>query len=298
MADDTRENFFSKKSTKSPKMKWRKVLYEDQHVPDNYVSDTFLDEMRKNLNTRNYQYWPVVRESGVVTQQISSVCIFAVVFIYMKIAWLTPQMLFVFSSVLTSIGYVLNDLIDGGEARRQSERRRRDDFSTVVMFISFGFGLSPILMTLTETISTDTIYAMTTIMLLANVLFHDYGTNAAVVSGALSFNAAIFASVCLASRLPSTWHGFASVTFAVEVFALWPQFRRKVKAHNPRCHVPMTIVTGLVAAGCIYSVSTVMAVIFVIIHIFITFICPMLLIHLQPYKNTIHGPWDEAMIQD
>lgn len=27
---------------------WRKVLYKDQGVPDNYVDESFLDEMRKN----------------------------------------------------------------------------------------------------------------------------------------------------------------------------------------------------------------------------------------------------------
>lgn len=28
--------------------KWRKCLYEDQGVPDNYVDSSFLDEMKKN----------------------------------------------------------------------------------------------------------------------------------------------------------------------------------------------------------------------------------------------------------
>jgi len=28
--------------------RWRKILYEDQGVPDNYVDESFLDEMRKN----------------------------------------------------------------------------------------------------------------------------------------------------------------------------------------------------------------------------------------------------------
>jgi phosphatidylinositol N-acetylglucosaminyltransferase subunit C len=55
-----------------------------------------------------------------------------------------------------------------------------DDLKTSVVFLTFGLGMSPIMMTLTETISTDTIYAMTFFMLLANLLFHDYGTNAAV----------------------------------------------------------------------------------------------------------------------
>ena len=55
-----------------------------------------------------------------------------------------------------------------------------DDFKSAILYLVFGAGLSPILMTLTKTISTDTIYAMTTIMLLANLLFHDYGANAAL----------------------------------------------------------------------------------------------------------------------
>lgn len=49
------------------------------------------------------------------------------------------------------------------------------------------------------------------------------------VSQSLSLNAAIFASVCLASRLPTMWHAFATVTLAVEIFALWPVLRRQLK---------------------------------------------------------------------
>ena len=55
-----------------------------------------------------------------------------------------------------------------------------DDVKTVLIFITFGYALSPVLMTLTDTISTDTIYAMTVFMLLANLLFHDYGASAAM----------------------------------------------------------------------------------------------------------------------
>jgi len=55
-----------------------------------------------------------------------------------------------------------------------------DDVKTGGVFLTFGLGMSPIMMTLTESISTDTIYAMTFFMLLANLLFHDYGTNAAM----------------------------------------------------------------------------------------------------------------------
>ena len=49
------------------------------------------------------------------------------------------------------------------------------------------------------------------------------------VSGVLSLNTGLFASVCLASRLHSSWHSFALVTFAIQVFALWPALRRNLR---------------------------------------------------------------------
>jgi hypothetical protein len=30
------------------KKRWRKVLYEDSGKPDNYIDDTFLDDLKKN----------------------------------------------------------------------------------------------------------------------------------------------------------------------------------------------------------------------------------------------------------
>jgi phosphatidylinositol glycan class C protein len=48
------------------------------------------------------------------------------------------------------------------------------------VFAGFSYGLSPVLVSLTETVSTDTIYAMTTMMLLGNLVFHHYGANGAL----------------------------------------------------------------------------------------------------------------------
>ena len=70
-------------------------------------------------------------------------------------------------------------------------------------YLALCYGLSPILITLTRTISEDTIYAMTALMLFAYLLFYDYRPSASMTSSPISLNAAIFASVCLASRLPS-----------------------------------------------------------------------------------------------
>ena len=52
------------------------------------------------------------------------------------------------------------------------------------------------------------------------------------VSSSVSLNAAIFAAVCLASRLPSAFHGFVLVSLAVLIFALFPDFRVRCKVQH------------------------------------------------------------------
>jgi len=47
VSDAGKENIFFPAQIKKQKP-WRKVLYEDQGVPDNYVDESFLDEMKKN----------------------------------------------------------------------------------------------------------------------------------------------------------------------------------------------------------------------------------------------------------
>ncbi|XP_025781989.1 phosphatidylinositol N-acetylglucosaminyltransferase subunit C [Puma concolor] len=99
--------------------KWQKVLYERQPFPDNYVDRRFLEELRKNIHARKYQYWAVVFESSVVIQQLCSVCVFVVIWWYMDEGLLAPQWLFGTGLASSLIGYVLFDLIDGGEGRKK-----------------------------------------------------------------------------------------------------------------------------------------------------------------------------------
>ncbi|KAL3871367.1 hypothetical protein ACJMK2_039373 [Sinanodonta woodiana] len=282
--------------------RWKKILYEDQSVDDNYVDSSFLDELKKNLCTRKYDYWTVVRASGVVTQQISSVCIFVIVFIYMDSKILSAENLCVSVLTLTVLGYIINKLLVRRSSRfskTSSSRTILDDLKTLLIFTGFSYGLSPVLVSLTETISTDTVYAMTTVMLLANLLFHDYGaTEAAIVSQSLSLNAALFASVCLASRLNTPWHAFATVTFAIQIFAIWPVFKRNLMQSIPAAQPLLTALLGMFTFLTLLTVSTPAAILFGLVHLFINFVCPAWLISLQPYKNNIYGPWDEATIND
>ncbi|XP_014668765.1 PREDICTED: phosphatidylinositol N-acetylglucosaminyltransferase subunit C-like isoform X1 [Priapulus caudatus] len=286
-------------------LKWKRVLYEKQDVPDNYVDETFLDELRKNVNTTTYSFWPTVLESGVVTQQLSSVIIFVDSFVLMQEGEVSPHTLFAVSALLTLIAYVIYKSTasagtvsiseqDGGN----EESCIVDDIKAAITFLALAYGLAPILATLTESISTDTIYAMSTAMLLANLVLYDYGPSAAIVSGTVSFNAAMFASVCLASRLPTLWHTFATVTLSAEMFAMLPIFRKRLKGcYGSRVQAMMTLVLGLVALAGLWHISPPCAALFLILHTFITFVCPLWLLQIQPFKDNIHGPWDEAEIR-
>lgn len=63
---------------------WRKVLWEHQPFPDNYVDRRFLEELRRNEGIRQYRYWAVVKEAGFVGQQLSCVAIFITLWLYME----------------------------------------------------------------------------------------------------------------------------------------------------------------------------------------------------------------------
>ena len=102
------------------------------------------------------------------------------------------------------------------------------------LFVFTLLGLSPILKTLTADTSDDTIWALSVLFFLGNLLLHDYTcshTTNIEYPGSLSTNAAIFASVLLASRLPSNGHVFVLMLFAVETFALFPLLRRSIKVY-------------------------------------------------------------------
>ena len=49
------------------------------------------------------------------------------------------------------------------------------------------------------------------------------------VSSAISLNASVFASVCLASRLSSSLDAFVMVALAVQLFAFFPELRTSLR---------------------------------------------------------------------
>ncbi|KAI1079577.1 GPI2-domain-containing protein, partial [Whalleya microplaca] len=189
--------------------------------------------------------------------------------------------------------------------------------SAVLIYFTL-LGLSPILKSLTRSTSSDSIWAMSFWLLAINIFFYDYSGGVGVkFPASLSTNAALMASTVLASRLPSTGQVFSLTLFSIEVFGLFPVFRRYARHRSWRYHVALSVLlvvgagggVGLIlggggggekdgagAASSCWPWKSGLGGVLVAAVVAIVAMggCSMWLIGLQKYKNAINGPWDQA----
>ena len=269
---------------------WKKNLYENTDYPDNYTDKTFLEELKKNVHITEISPLTAVLGAGLVTQEMCIVVFFVIVYVYLYNGWTEPETVFVQSSLVAAVGYLTYRIL---LTNKNYYDVMVKDLRTVLIFVVFGYVLSPILKTLTDTISTDTIYAMTTFMMIIHLIFFDYGVSAAIVSSSLSLSAAIFGSVCLASRLASPFHAFVLLSNAVECFVLLP-----ILLSKGRGSVIVLAAMITVAIFALWTVSLIMMFLFVCVTLFVTVLCPFWFLRWQNYKDNIYGPWDEAVVHD
>ncbi|ETN46146.1 uncharacterized protein HMPREF1541_00330 [Cyphellophora europaea CBS 101466] len=228
-------------------------------------------------------------------------------------------------------------------ARNQA---RLKTFKSALLIYFALLGLSPILKSLTKSTSSDSIWALATWLLIINIFFFDYRSlTPSTLSGAstrsttrpmpstpatshsqappfpssLSTNAALMASTVLASRLPSTSSVFSLTLFSIQVFGLFPVFRRHLRSVSLPLHVLLTTALILLSTSslnlilsqsythtygdCGYCLSWLWHVVFrgftgIVVFggstVFMMGACSWWLIGLQRYKNVVIGPWDTA----
>ncbi|PHH88182.1 hypothetical protein CDD83_7872 [Cordyceps sp. RAO-2017] len=192
--------------------------------------------------------------------------------------------------------------------RENRVHQRLETIKSALLIYSTLLGLSPILKSLTRSTSSDSIWAMSFWLLAINIFFFDYsGAVGAKIPASLSTNAALMASTVLASRLPSTKQVFSLTLFSIEVFGLFPVFRRHVRHRSWRYHVVQTVLlvlgaglgVGMVlgdaqAGGWPWKSGMVGMAVGVLMAGLAAGGCSWWLIGLQKYKNEIRGPWDPA----
>ena len=110
-------------------------------------------------------------------------------------------------------------------------------------------------------------------------------------------------STVLASRLPSTTHVFSLTLFSIEVFGLFPVFRRHLRHVSWRGHLVLTIALVLGAGGVSgitlskdggWQAMLLGMLLWCVGATLGMGCCSWWLIGLQRYKNVVVGPWDPA----
>ena len=175
-----------------------------------------------------------------------------------------------------------------------------DLFNRTVLLSGCLMGLSPVLKTLTSTYSTDTVWALTISLCILHVVFHDYSYMIRVrpaspqrYQGHLSLNAAIFASVVLASQFALTMQVFAFELFAFELFAGFPILARQLRRRSLQAYKWLTVCMVVAIAWFLAQLGTpIITYAYVVGIVFISFVGPFFLKLVQRYKNEIRGPWD------
>ncbi|KAI2639333.1 GPI2-domain-containing protein [Xylaria nigripes] len=180
--------------------------------------------------------------------------------------------------------------------------------SAVLIYFTL-LGLSPILKSLTRSTSSDSIWAISFWLLTINIFFYDYsgGVGGVKFPASLSTNAAIMASTVLASRLPSTGQVFSLTLFSIEVFGLFPVFRRYARHQSWTYHVAISVMLVIGAGAGVGMIlggegdgirpwknGLLGVLVAALIAILAMGGCSWWLISLQKYKNAINGPWDQA----
>ena len=372
--------------------------------PDNYTDPpTFLSHLQRNPRLRPYDFWPLVADSTVIVQHISSVAIFVCSFVGIYQQRVSPVSVVSWGTASTVLGWALWDFWAGQEAKSKaipepsnhygdfmngsalsgasspvsstaptpltqnsdsgiglgltlatsnlSPRKRHSHSysqtsvssgpsptishhpsimrlhgpsttsnpnalahsrlatakSAILIYIAL-LGLSPILKTLTGSTTSDSIWSMTCSLMCINIFFFDYSGGVGVkFPASLSTNAALMASTVLASRLPSTTHVFSLTLFSIEVFGLFPVFRRHLRHFSWHGHLLLTLALVIGAGAALgttlskkplweggWKRAVAGAVIWCIGSAVGMGGCSWWLIGLQRYKNVVIGPWDPA----
>lgn len=225
-----------------PIQPWRKLLWVQQPYPDNYVDESFLSQMKQNSHVQPYTFWALSSDSSGILVHLCTIAVFAIVFLGIYSRGWNPIWFAVGSGALTVTGYIFwrNVLLAGAETTNLEDGLNSIATtlkSSLLIFFTL-LALSPVLKSLTQSTSSDSIWALACWLCLANICFNDYSSLSFASSSSssefksiLSTNLALSAAIVLASRLPTSVSVFSFVLFSIQIFGVFPTFLRLVR--NP-----------------------------------------------------------------
>jgi phosphatidylinositol N-acetylglucosaminyltransferase subunit C len=308
---------------------WKKVLYERQPYPDNYVdNEKFLSELDMNSTSPPLTFYGIFLNTAVIVQQITAVTIFVSIHKFIVKDESYVSLLFLFDGLILCTVYIVSILFH--ETILLS-------FKSLILFLICLRIIAPILQTLTSSYSDDTIHALVIIFSTLHLVSHDYAyvnntkdifagrqqrewvwegqkivdsfqcfvsdlsvcLSLSLSSGNLSLNAAMFTAVLLASRLQKIELVTAFISLAIISFSFLPRTLKLIKRQSLRLHLLVTVLMWGTASILLSHLDRTLHVIYQISIGFVWIVCPLWLSLLsQTNKKRLRGPWDIADLPD
>lgn len=172
-------------------------------VPDNYTDEkTFLDHLQRNPRLQPYEFWSLMADTTIIVQHLASVAIFCCCFVAIIQGNVSPLSAVGWATLCTVLAWVLWDHWQGQEPEAGDDasaksstadeandsqpdsippppsryQQRVSTVKSAVLIYAALLGLSPILKSLTKSTTSDSIWAISTWLLMMNVAFFDYSS--------------------------------------------------------------------------------------------------------------------------
>lgn len=267
---------------------WKKLLWLKQDYLDNYTDKTFLSQLKRNTTVATYSYKNLVRDFSLVVLHISTISLVLLTFVCIHSKGVNPIVPTAISSALTVIGFVIYFAFVQ-PAGHQTLTVLKSSIFIILILLS----LSPVLKSLTNSTSEDSIWALSVWLCILHVVFNDYSLN---VNSSLSKTISLSNAIVLASRLASNLSAFCFILFSLQVNGLFPIFNNACRRDALwKFHwLQMAGVLGSVYVILYHLWGVRPLLLFIALHILIALLGPVYFIALQKYKDELQGPWDPA----
>lgn len=293
----------SSRSSSTTYPKWRKVAHGGMQpgFADNHTDESFLEDMITNANVVKRDLVKVILDSFSISQYLCIVALVVLVWTYTLRSTFNGTSLLLLDIVLLGVGF----FVVLSTTEMLSFNLLLNYVLKISFFITGLYLLSPIYQTLTRSMSSDSILALTTSLVILHLFLHNYSESTVKPPGALesatftsniSLNASIVASLLIASRLPSSLLVFAIVLFSLQVFLFAPLVTYCIKKLSFRLHLCFTVTLMVVTLFFVAQLHRLLFILLFSVLVFVNLVCPYWLIRIQEYKFEINGPWDEAKL--
>lgn len=266
--------------------RWRKLLYLRQPYPDNYTDKSFLDQLRRNTTVAKYSYLKLVHDFLLVA-------FYGLLLLLVNVNFSAIYTNLWNAHIPTWICSMISMILLILDAPYSSQKT---PFMLYVIICMLLLLFSPVLRSLTQSTSLDSIWALLLMLTCLTAIFHDYALDLDAGSrNIMSTNMSFANSIVLASRLPSSMSVFSFLVFSIETTVFIPILDFRLRKRLPMGHFAAQLAVFGTLAWMIYRVHGLGFLWFYAAGLILVLIClPVYFIFLQRYKNELQGPWDTA----